>query len=242
MVALTNTRRDDLPLLISATEENLRDVVEALLEAGASPDATGRWKETSLHWASLQGNAETVQILLDKGADVNAQDDEGATPLHVSITNGATDVARLLLERGANPTTISAHGDTPESLARKQFDPSIIELLDNPPALRQYVGRRQRRTKLFDKPEPENETICAHFKGVLWFPTTDSQPTVCRVWDLIYGDKASSGFPTNRWIHLPSNNVSPQPAHTSPDETILLTTSIKPRWLQVRHPARFRNG
>jgi hypothetical protein len=225
-IALTNTTREyERPLLSIAVREDLKDVVKALLDATASPDIPGRFGETPLHWATLQENPEIVQILLNYHADVNARDVNGRTPLHIAVDNHAPVIIRLLLEMGANPTILSDDGDTPESLARKEGDLSIIDLLDNPPPLKQEVGQRPRRTVRFGRPEPDYDmrTICLHFKGVQWFPSADSQPTV---WDLMYGATSSGGFPAKRWIHLPSNNVSRQSSHTILNVTILLTACL----------------
>jgi hypothetical protein len=227
-IALTNTTRErGLPLLSYAARENLKDVVKALLDAKASPDIPGGFGETALHWAIYRDIAdlEIIEILLNYHADVNAQDEYGMTPLHLAVRSHNLAVIGLLLEMGANPTILSNEGDTPESLARERGDPPIIKLLDNPPPLKREVGQRPRRTVRFSRPEPDYDmrTICLHFKGVQWFPSADSQPTV---WDLIYEDTSSGGFPAKRWIHLPSNNVSPQSSNTILNVTILLTAFL----------------
>src|SRR5512145_331775 len=70
--------RDDFlgstPLIIAShrwgTQRGFREVVEALLEAGAQVNARERASgTTALHWAAEAGNPELIDILADKGAD-----------------------------------------------------------------------------------------------------------------------------------------------------------------------------
>jgi hypothetical protein len=211
------------------------DITRILFTKGANVNAQDEVGSTPLHIAveSSLSNVDITRILLENGANVDARDEYGTTPLHVAIQLNATNVVELLLEMGADPTTISETGDTPESLARRKGNPAIIDLLDNPPALKaelkQTLGRRQRRLKL-SRPELDDDELAmfANFKGVLWFPRTDRQPRVCPVSDFMnqLGGETNNHFATNRWIHLPSNNVSPQSTHNISDERILLTTSL----------------
>jgi ankyrin repeat protein len=79
----TETRDEFLgttPLIIAChrwgTQRGFREVVEALLEAGA--DVNGRERAsgtTPLHWAAEAGNPDLVELLVEKGADLGAVDD-----------------------------------------------------------------------------------------------------------------------------------------------------------------------
>ncbi|WP_349811533.1 ankyrin repeat domain-containing protein [Xanthomonas dyei] len=71
------------------------DMLEALLDAGADPDA--RWDNgtTMLDW----GGVATARVLLAHGADPNARDIHGTTPLHTASTG---EKVRVLVAGGAD--------------------------------------------------------------------------------------------------------------------------------------------
>lgn len=78
-------------------------VVEALLEAGADPDASSSMAAggTPLRIAAERGEADVARVLLDAGADPD---------LHVPLQVAGPEIARLLLEAGADPNgRISSH-------------------------------------------------------------------------------------------------------------------------------------
>jgi uncharacterized protein len=104
--------------LMWAAAEGHADVVEALIEAGASVRTRLRSGFTPLLFAVREGRLDVVRLLLKAGADVNeAIPAEGArgrayggpapragtTPLLVAVTNAHFDLAAALLEAGANP-------------------------------------------------------------------------------------------------------------------------------------------
>uniref|UniRef100_A0A2A4JSN3 PH domain-containing protein n=1 Tax=Heliothis virescens TaxID=7102 RepID=A0A2A4JSN3_HELVI len=80
-----------------ATYFGHKDVVQALLEAGASVDEVNDTGDTALHKASFIGNEELVILLLQHKADVNIMNGEGRTPCDMSKTR---DVQRLLEAAG----------------------------------------------------------------------------------------------------------------------------------------------
>ena len=89
--------------LHSAASGSHADVVEVLLEAGASVDArqSGGW--TALHSAAHNGDVASARMLLAAGADATAVNDEGVSVLAMAEAGG--DVAlvaaiRDALERG----------------------------------------------------------------------------------------------------------------------------------------------
>ena len=68
-------------LLMIAARGGSVDVLQALLEKGASVKATDEVaQETALMWAVRSNNVKAVKILLDRGADVNARTREGEMP------------------------------------------------------------------------------------------------------------------------------------------------------------------
>ncbi|CAG2193035.1 unnamed protein product [Mytilus edulis] len=57
------------------------DIVQFLINRGASVDTVGNFGRTLLHTSCRDGSYEIVKILIDKGANINASDIYGATPL-----------------------------------------------------------------------------------------------------------------------------------------------------------------
>jgi ankyrin repeat protein len=124
--------------LLRAAIANDREVVEALLAKGASPNINAMGVTPFLAAAGVGtggrgGSAATsatamalMDQLLQHGADVNAQvtgtktysmrnartpsTNEGMTALHVAAQAGRTDLVRYLLEKGANPEITDSNG------------------------------------------------------------------------------------------------------------------------------------
>ena len=84
------------------TNENLA-VLQALLAAGANPDAKGSNDRTPLHYAALRkDNAAVLQFLLAAGADINARTSEGETPLDVATRKENWSAVQTLQDNGAS--------------------------------------------------------------------------------------------------------------------------------------------
>ena len=96
-----------------------RDVVRALVQAGASVDACDGVKRcTALHMAARRDNVEVAEALLHYGANLEARDSLAETPLRRAVNCGKTSVAKLLLSRGADPLSVGSKGLTPLAAAR----------------------------------------------------------------------------------------------------------------------------
>ena len=85
------------------TNENLA-VLQALLDAGANPQAKDSYDNTPLHWAagSSYGNPAVLQFLLAAGADINARTSEGETPLDVATRKENWSAVQRLQDNGAS--------------------------------------------------------------------------------------------------------------------------------------------
>ena len=90
------------PLHVAARSAS-GEVVRALLEAGADPEARTTTGETALHFAASAGSPEAVAALADAGADLEVREHSaGQTPLMFAAAAGSTDAMRALLEAGAD--------------------------------------------------------------------------------------------------------------------------------------------
>lgn len=86
--------------------------VQALLDAGADPNAVNRRGAIALHYAcDARPNAgrtrnpsaqrAVIALLLDAGSNLEHRDKAGAVPLHRAIRARSPEAVRALLERGA---------------------------------------------------------------------------------------------------------------------------------------------
>lgn len=80
--------------------ENQHEIANALLEAGADPNAIVPNSGSVLEWAVESGNLRLVEVLLDNGADVDLIGN--TTALIVAARTGNTCAAKLLINRGAD--------------------------------------------------------------------------------------------------------------------------------------------
>jgi ankyrin repeat protein len=98
----------------SAEAERARDLLRALLEAGAAPDGRNRAGQSPLLLLlgarapaatppAQRGLPELLQLLLAAGADLGAQDERGVSVLHAAAMHGQMEAAQVLLRAGADP-------------------------------------------------------------------------------------------------------------------------------------------
>jgi uncharacterized protein len=118
--------------LLRAILGNDMEVVQALLDKGASPNINAMGVTPFLVAAGVGGGQRggpaiaLLDVLLQHGADVNTQvtgtktysmriarspsTNEGMTALHVAAQTGRTDLVRYLLEKGANTEIADSNG------------------------------------------------------------------------------------------------------------------------------------
>lgn len=106
------------------------ETVEALLDAGADPDAPSAMAgRTPLLQAVADANMEIAALLLRRGARIDAPNKYGCTPLMLAVLNRDTATADWLLEAGASLDVTDVEGRTPLALAHLIDDARLIVLL-----------------------------------------------------------------------------------------------------------------
>ncbi|KAH8797957.1 ankyrin protein, partial [Xylogone sp. PMI_703] len=71
--------------LFEATSKGSAEVIECLLQHGASITERGAFKKTILHAAASKGHLECVLMLTENNADVESKGKDGYTPLGKSV-------------------------------------------------------------------------------------------------------------------------------------------------------------
>ena len=95
--------RDPSPLESAAQNDN-REILDMLLEAGADIHCWNRYGDTILHSAADKHKTSQVHYLLSKGFSINQQNRKGRTPL-LSLYHGDIDDTYLLSFLRAGPDT-----------------------------------------------------------------------------------------------------------------------------------------
>lgn len=92
--------------------EKHQDLIEALLNKGATLNGKDIDGRTLLHLAVIERNVWKIKDLIEKGADVSVQDNDGNTPLHLAARGGYESIVNLLLDKGADVNKKTYNGYT----------------------------------------------------------------------------------------------------------------------------------
>jgi len=95
------TAADGSTALHLAVRSDRRDVVDALLAAGASPTTETRYGVTPLSLAVLNGSLPVVEALLKAGADANGRSRAGEPVLMTAARTGNVGTIKALIAHGA---------------------------------------------------------------------------------------------------------------------------------------------
>jgi ankyrin repeat protein len=87
--------------LFLAAQQGQNNIVEFLLEHGASPDAHYNGTVTALHVAAQQGNPDLARLLLKHGAHPNFVEHNRWTPLDYAVGQSSKEMVELLFAHGA---------------------------------------------------------------------------------------------------------------------------------------------
>jgi ankyrin repeat protein len=86
-----------LPLCVAVSTQD-QGMINALLQAGASPNHADEQGDTPLIKAVTIGNLVLVRTLLDAGADVNQATPTGEAPIHIAARKPDPTVLQMLLD------------------------------------------------------------------------------------------------------------------------------------------------
>jgi ankyrin repeat protein len=107
-----------------------RELVRALLKAGAKADVTSHYGATALSEAIKLDDIEMVRALLDAGANVNSPNLDNQTALMLAISGGSLPISKLLIERGADVNAVETFRDQNALMwAAGTNQPDIVDLL-----------------------------------------------------------------------------------------------------------------
>eukprot|EP00928_Gymnodinium_smaydae_P025760 TRINITY_DN20421_c0_g1_i2.p1 TRINITY_DN20421_c0_g1~~TRINITY_DN20421_c0_g1_i2.p1 ORF type:complete len:577 (+),score=110.21 TRINITY_DN20421_c0_g1_i2:114-1844(+) len=119
---------EDNPLVLAQRGE----FNKALSELARVPNgwvAADEQGYTVLHWAALQGHAETLETGLVAGAAVDAAAKNLQTPLMWAVIRNRYEAARVLLGAGANVRLRDSYGASPLTLAVQHGNYKMILLI-----------------------------------------------------------------------------------------------------------------
>lgn len=122
----TASEYGETALMLAAYKGN-RELVNRLLELGASVNRIGGW--TPLHYAAAQGYDDLVRLFLEKGARVNVQTYSGVTPLYMAARKPSREVVMTLLRAGSYRDLCNDKGQSPADAARTAGDEELAKFL-----------------------------------------------------------------------------------------------------------------
>jgi ankyrin repeat protein len=105
--------RDKHPILIVAVMMDSKEIVGAVLDAGAPIEEKDDGGDTALHAAAYADSKEIAKLLISRKADLNSRDKNRGTPLYVAAHYGCVEVAKLLIAAGADIHARDDQGLTP---------------------------------------------------------------------------------------------------------------------------------
>jgi uncharacterized protein len=115
----------------AATPQERLALEDALLQQGASVNATDAYGYSALMMAAARGDVELLRRLLEAGAFVDAQAGDGRTALMLAAESlgERTECVRVLLQAGANRTLRDRNGQTAADKVRHSQDAELLALL-----------------------------------------------------------------------------------------------------------------
>jgi len=106
-------REGNCPLVWIIANDGAEELMEALVDHGASVNMQNFVGESPLYLAVQRNLSDKVSYLLENGADVAVRNLDGATPLHAAAAAGADEIISLLVKWGAHVNAVDDEGDSP---------------------------------------------------------------------------------------------------------------------------------
>ena len=107
-----------------------KDLVRALLKAGARAAVTNTYGASALGEAIKIEDVELVRMLLDAGANVDSPNLDRQTALMLAVSMGSLEISKLLVERGADVNAVETfRGQNALMWAAGGNQPEIVDLL-----------------------------------------------------------------------------------------------------------------
>lgn len=126
------TSLDKTPLMLAAATQNNVEVINILIQYGATATTKNNLGETALFIACKRGHLENVKALMGPGINIDERDNTSNTLLMVAVTKrNNADVINFLMDSGANATFKNSQMDTPLLIACKRGYIENVEALIN---------------------------------------------------------------------------------------------------------------
>lgn len=117
-------------LLHLASEMGDRQICNALVDAGADPNAVRGTRHYSLlHTAVASSNFGMISVLLELNATPSVRTSNGLTPLHFAARTGQVYAAHKLLDHRADINSVDDRGRSPLYLAAERNDMEMVRML-----------------------------------------------------------------------------------------------------------------
>ena len=121
---------DGSTALLWATYTVDRELVRALLKAGAKANITNRFGSSPLAEAVKVGDVELARMLLGAGANPDSPNQDNQTALMLASSVGSLPIAKMLIDKGAHTNAVETfRGQTAVMWAAAENHPDIVDLL-----------------------------------------------------------------------------------------------------------------
>ena len=97
----TRSDHDGMTAVLWAAGQGHADVLGALLQAGANPNAVDDHGRTALHYSASRGHHDAVLLLLKSGVAVDTTSDRRVTALQLAAAEGHLEIVKALCDAGA---------------------------------------------------------------------------------------------------------------------------------------------
>lgn len=118
------------PAIVAAAKRRHNDLVQLLLDYGATAHTANEFCESPMIVAASRGDAALLQLLLNAGVDPNRKVDScSQLPMVVAADRGHADVVRLLLRNNADPNAGSGNRIAPLHAAAQAGNADLVSEL-----------------------------------------------------------------------------------------------------------------